>query len=917
MADNSMNENLEDEILQEFLIESRENIDKLDTLFVNLESNPTDKEILSNIFRVVHTLKGTSGFFGLKNLEGISHFAEDILSKVRDGLFGASSDIVSAILEAVDHIKGILDHLEASKTEGEEDHLDIILKLKNISEAYTKKAQSGGQSDTKQAEPKKPKEEAEEAPVAQKESAEVEPPKQEESIAPVVKATPPPVVEVAPSPALQKQQTDISAPPKGADKATETVAPAHSLAENNIRVDTAVLDNLMNLAGELVLSRNRIMQIASKLDNSDLHNASQTMSIITTEMQEKIMKTRMQPIGNVFNKFPRVVRDLAKSSDKEIDLVLEGSETELDKTILEAIKDPLTHIVRNSADHGIETPEVRLKKGKTSNGTLTMRAYHQGGQVNIEIIDDGAGMDPRKIKAVAIDKGVISKERADSISDKDAIMLIFKPGFSTAEKITNISGRGVGMDVVRTNIEKLGGTVDVSSEINKGSVIKIKIPLTLAIIPALVVQCCNEKFAIPQVNLVELVRVRIDEMGNLIEKVGDAEFYRLRGEILPLIRLQDSLYLERVDGGEIYGISIVVLSGAGRQFGLIVDGIVDTEEIVVKPLNKHMKDIHFYAGATILGDGKVALILDVVNLADSVKLKGEDVDEFAHAEGVEFEDIQVGELHSLLLFNISEHEQFAVPLSLVSRLEKITTAQHIEIAGGKEVIRYRGASMPIIRLDNFLSISSAPYQEEAFIIVFELSDQNIGFYVSKIIDTVEIKINIDKETFDKNGLLGSSIIQSKVTLLLDVYAIIEMFDPTWFTRKRKSNLKGKKASTYRILVVEDSQFWRSMEQSYLEAEGYNVVAAENGEEGFEKLMSGHFDIVISDIDMPVMNGFQLVEKIRASEKLKHIPVVAVTALSDDEDKQKAYEVGVDNYVIKLDKGLMIEAIVNLLEKKNN
>jgi two-component system chemotaxis sensor kinase CheA len=378
--------------------------------------------------------------------------------------------------------------------------------------------------------------------------------------------------------------------------------------------------------------------------------------------------------------------------------------------------------------------------------------------------------------------------------------------------------------------------------------------------------------------------------------------------------LEDSLGLERDNDGRGYGISIVVLSGAGRQFGLIVDGIVDTEEIVVKPLNKHMKDIHFYAGATILGDGKVALILDVVNLADSVKLKGEDVDEFSHAEEAE-EIIQGGELHSLLLFNISEHEQFAVPLSLVSRLEKISTTQDIEIAGGKEVIRYRGASMPIVRLDNYLSISSAPYQEEAFIIVFELSDQNIGFYVSKIIDTVEININVDKETFDKNGLLGSSIIQSKVTLLLDVYAIIEMFDPTWFTRKRRSNVKGKKAKSYRILVVEDSQFWRSMEQSYLEAEGYNVVVAENGEEGFEKLMSSHFDLVITDLDMPVMNGFQLIEKVRTSDKGKHIPMVAVTSLTDDEDKQKAYECGVDNYVLKLDKGLMLDSIADLLEKQ--
>jgi two-component system, chemotaxis family, sensor kinase CheA len=895
MADTGTNDNLEDEILQEFLIESRENIDKLDLLFVQLEDTPTDKEILSSIFRIIHTLKGTSGFFDFKNLEGISHFAEDILSKMRDGLFIANTEVVSAILEAIDHIKAILNNLETRKTEGDDDHLEIILKLKNISDSYSRKSQSVKQIET---------------------TAKVEP-------APIVEKQAPNLnEEVTESPEPSKivpepSGTPVNSVPKAVEKNSNEPIQAitHPVSETNIRVDTSLLDNLMNLAGELVLSRNRIVQIASRLDNAELNNASQSMSLITTELQEKIMKTRMQPIGNVFNKFPRVLRDLAKAAHKEIELKLEGNDTELDKTILEAIKDPLTHIVRNSVDHGIELPDVRVRKGKSGTGTLNLRAYHQGGQVIIEISDDGAGIDPEKIKNKAVEKGVITAERANSISDRDAIALIFRAGFSTAEKVTNISGRGVGMDVVKTNIEKLGGIVDVQSEVNKGTVLRIKIPLTLAIIPALVVHSCKEKFAIPQVNLVELVRVGSEEAESLIEKVGDAEFYRLRGEILPLIRLEEALNLKRKKGDTSYGINIVVLMGIGRQFGLIVDGIVDTEEIVVKPLSKHMKNIHFFAGATILGDGRVALILDVVNLATSVKLKAEQAEEFSHIEAAEVEEIK-GELQSLLLFNISESEQFAVPLALVSRLEKVSI-KDIEVAGGKEVIRYRGASMPIIRLDNFLGISSPPYQEEAFIIVFELNNQNIGFYVSRIIDTVEVNIAVDKETFDRNGLLGSSIIQSKVTLLLDVYAIIEMFDPTWFSRKRKSSLKERKNRSSKILLVDDSQFWRAMEQSYLEAQGFTVIVAENGEEGLTKLLSGHFDLVIVDLDMPVMDGFELTRKIRANDKIKNYPVMAVTALTDDEDKKKAYDAGVDNYVLKLDKGLMLESVEILLEKSKN
>lgn len=685
-------------------------------------------------------------------------------------------------------------------------------------------------------------------------------------------------------------------------------------SETNIKVDTNLMDNLMNLAGELVLSRNRIVQLAAQIENPELNNAGQSMSLITTEMQEKIMKTRMQPIGNVFNNFPKIIRELTVKKGKEVQLVLEGSETELDKTILEAIQDPLTYIVRNSIEHGFELPSVRTSKGKPAHGTLTMQAYHQGGQVIIEISDDGAGIDIEKVKKKAIEKGFLTIERAANISNRDLLSLLFKPGFSGEEMVSDISVQSEGLDIVKISIDKLGGTVDIQLEINQGTIIKIKIPLTLAIIPALIVHSSGERFAIPQINLVELVRLEEDDTEKTIEKVGDAEFYRLRGEILPLIRLSEILNLKPLNGTKTAGTNIVVLVGIGKQFGLIVDGIIDTEEIVVKPMSKHLKNIHLFAGATIMGDGKVALILDVVNLAANEKLQV-DREELTQ-KGEENIDDSARELQSLLLFNVSDYEQFAVPLALVSRLEKIKVSD-IEVTGGKEVIRYRGSSMPVIRLENYLSVAPPQMSEEAYIISFELENQNVGFYVSKILDAIETNVVLDKETFKKPGLLGSSIIQNKITLLLDVYTIIEMYDPTWFTRKRKSLSKQKKRHHFKVMIVEDSQFWRTMEQSYLESAGYSVLIAENGEEGLSKLLSSHVDLCIVDLDMPVMDGFEMTKQIRAHEKLKHLPLIAITGLPDEKDRQKAFDAGVDAYILKLNREEMLNSIEDILEKIKN
>jgi len=627
------------------------------------------------------------------------------------------------------------------------------------------------------------------------------------------------------------------------------------------------------------------------------------MSLAVTEIQEQIMKTRMQPIGNVFNKFPRIVRDLSRNAQKQVQLRIEGADTELDRSIIEVIKDPLTHMVRNSIDHGIEPPEIRIQKEKPATGTLVMRAYHEGGQVIIEIQDDGAGIDPDKLRAKAIEKGIITEEQARSLSDREALMLIFQAGFSTAEKVTNISGRGVGMDVVKSNIEKLSGTVELQSEVDQGTTVRIKIPLTLAIIPALIVRSADQRYAIPQVNLVELVHLTPEIQARDVQLIGDSEFYRLRGQILPLIRLRNVLG-NPAQEDDSSGLNIVVLNSGDRQFGLVVDGISDSEEIVVKPLGSHLKHIPFYAGTTLMGDGRVALILDVVGLTSSLKLRGEDS---LQQTKMVSERSEVGEERQfLLLFTVAPEEFFALPLALVNRLDKIPVSK-IEVVGGREVVQYRGHSMPIIRLENFLPISPLPDMDEYHLIVFHMNQKDIAFLVSRIEDSLDIAIDVEEHTFRQEGLLGSAIVKDRTTLFLDVYQLVQMYDPDFYSTPSEEEIANAK-----ILLAEDSSFYRNLLSSYLVAAGYEVITAEDGLQAWEKLKMEPVDLLITDIEMPNMTGFELTQKIREDTQLKDLPVIAVTSLSGEDDRRRGMEVGINDYQPKLDRDLVLEAVNNIL-----
>jgi two-component system chemotaxis sensor kinase CheA len=623
----------DDELMREFLLESWEGLNQLDQDFVALESNPSDQARLGAIFRCIHTIKGAAGFLSLKTLESVAHAGESLLSRLRNGDFLLDELMTSMLLSMVDAIRAILGSIESSGNEGTETYTDLIAKLAELSAGLRTDLQLLSPSAGASTDNRSPKSEPEQPGAPIRPDAPHPDRKGTRAGAPAANTTRSTMentlvhdqetAKAAPGASGPEPRTAVNTPPKEAPHEPVEAGgqKANSISDTAIRVDVGLLDRVMNLVGELVLARNQIIQYGATVKDASFSKASQRLNMLTTELQEGVMKTRMQPIGNVWNKFPRVVRDLAQMCGKKITLDLDGADTELDRTIIEAIKDPLTHAVRNAVDHGIERPEVRAAAGKPETGRLILRAFHEGGQVNIEITDDGGGINAEKVKGRAVERGLITAERAARMSEREAVFLIFAPGFSTAEKVTNVSGRGVGMDVVKTNVEKIGGTVDVLTQLGVGTTLRIKIPLTLAIIPALIVTSGNNRFAIPQVSLLELVRLDAASGQRAIESMHGTDVYRLRGNLLPLVFLDRALEIpNEARSREVT--NIVVLQADDRQFGLVVDGINDTEEIVVKPLGKELKGLTCFAGATIMGDGRVALILDVPGIAQRTNVVG-------------------------------------------------------------------------------------------------------------------------------------------------------------------------------------------------------------------------------------------------------------------------------------------------------
>ena len=741
-----------DEVVREFLVESHESLDQLDRDLVALEKDPTSKDRLASVFRTIHTIKGTCGFLSFGKLEHVAHVGENLLSRLRDGRLVLNADITSALLAMVDAVRHMLSDIESTGNDGDQEYEDLVARLNELQEALEGPAEPA-QAAAASANGSTPRA-VEPAPAA--------------PAAPV--ATVAEAAESAPA-AVNGEH----APQAQNGEQPETHASA--VADTTIRVDVHLLDKLMNLVGELVLARNQILKIgAGGGAEAAFVSASQRLNLITTELQEGVMKTRMRPIGSLWNKFPRVVRDLALACGKEIRLEMEGGETELDRTILEAIKDPLTHILRNAVDHGIEGPESRLSRGKTSSGLLALRAFHEGGKVNIEITDDGQGIDPERVRNKAVDRGVVSAAQAARMSDREIVNLVFSPGFSTAESVSNISGRGVGMDVVKTNVERISGSVELSSRPGAGTTLKIKIPLTLAIIPALVVCLGDERYAIPQVNLLELVRLDAEQSQSSIQRIHGAPVMRLRGNLLPLVELRHVLG-EPSTLGDSRAVNVVVVQADDRTFGLVVDGVSDTEEIVVKPLGRELKGVSTFAGATIMGDGKVALILDVVGVAQRAGVLSE-VRERSLAlagKGSSLDNAHDSK-DALLLLERGTSTRLALPLALVSRLEEFPRSS-IEHVGRRMVVQYRGDILPLATLDDLLGPGDddAADQDTVQVVVFTEKSGSVGLVVGRIVDIVQDSISA-KKTGARHGVRGTAVIHGKVTELLDVEAALSVFE---------------------------------------------------------------------------------------------------------------------------------------------
>lgn len=759
-----------DEILREFLVESSENLDRLDQELVALEEDPTSSETINSIFRNVHTIKGTCGFFDFKKLEAVSHVGENLLDSLRDNRIPVSKSIITALLKLSDALRTMLSSIENTGTEGSEEYEDLRNVLRELNRENVEEPSSSKESspivfrDTIVVGSENVQEESViEEPNKADLLEEVFKSAQKEYLTEVQPVT---NVEVQQSTPRNQPNEYVEKQTKGANSTEE--GKKVDVADSALRVDISLLDKLMNLVGELVLARNQILQFTKNQSNGDFVSTSQRLNLITSELQEGVMRTRMQPIANVWNKFPRIVRDIAHLCGKQVKLEMHGKETELDKTIIEAIKDPLTHIIRNAVDHGIEEPNARINARKSAEGTLTMKAFHEGGQVIIEISDDGAGLNVERIKNKAIDRGIVPPDKISRMSEQEILRLIFLPGFSTAEKVTNLSGRGVGMDVVRSNIERIGGAVDVSSQFQRGTTFTIKIPLTLAIIPALIVTAAGGRYAIPQVNLLELVRIEGMQIKKNLEEIHDAMFYRLRGKLLPLVRLRDELKIDLERSINIKDenvLSIVVVRADNHEFGLLVDGIYDTEEIVVKPLGKLMKQVAAFAGATIMGDGRVALILDVTGLARQAEITKNSQEDIVSNQKIEQNK------EKLLIFRITENHRAAIPLEEVHRLEEFDSLK-LERAGGCTVVQYRDGILPLIDLQEILDGKRPEYRGIVRAFVCKYQNQYVGFVVEQILDIVEEVIKVETP-YQRTGIIGSAIIQGVVTDLVDLAAVLE------------------------------------------------------------------------------------------------------------------------------------------------
>jgi len=918
-----------DDLLSEFLTETAESLDVVDVELVKFEQEPTNSGILDNIFRLVHTIKGTCGFLGLPRLEALAHSAETLMGKYRDGAT-PTSEGVSLILETIDRLKEILEQLEEEGAEPDGADDDLIKQLDAMS-AIAMNAIGDEAAEAESA--------SEPAPVSQELERELKPGEVSlDELEAAFQAAPGPEdeaggIDEAPAAVVEpespiQEEAPIAAEP-APEKAPAVVKPAVAQKEKGdakpkeggavkaqtIRVNVETLEQLMTMVSELVLTRNQLLEMVRRLDDSEFKVPLQRLSNVTAELQEGVMKTRMQPIGNAWQKLPRIIRDLSKELDKKINLEMIGAETELDRQVLEQIKDPLTHMVRNSADHGLESTEGRLAAGKSEVGNVTLSAYHEGGHIIIKIADDGQGLPTEKIKAKVIANGIATEAELEEMSENQIHKLIFHAGLSTAEKVTNVSGRGVGMDVVRTNIELIGGTVDLTSVAGEGSTFIIKIPLTLAIVSALIVEASGQRFAIPQLAVLELVKSNANAE-HRIEMINDSPVLRLRNKLLPVISMSKLLgnepvekILEDGDDGTAAAaaaadpnVFVVVVQVGGQTFGIVVDAVFHTEEIVVKPMSSMLREITMFSGNTILGDGSVILIVDPNGIAQAVAKDHGGAQESNHVDAADAADL-IGndEKTALLVFRAGSDDLKAVPLSLVTRLEEVDVA-NIERSNNRDLVQYRGKLMPLIYIDDHLTHKDEGLQP---ILVFADESHSMGLVVDEIVDIVEDRLTIEISS-EKNGIVGSAVIKEKATEVIDVgYYLPKAFDD-WL---EKRDIPNPVQRELKLLLVDDSAFFRNLLSPLLASAGYRVTMVESAQEALDLKEAGEvYDVIVSDIEMPEMDGITFAGLLQGDSQWGETPIIALSSHTNPEVIARGRAAGFRDYVAKFDREGLIESI---------
>lgn len=862
-----------DTVLKEFISEFNEMLDRLSMALATSASHPQQIELVRSIYRDIHTIKGNAMMFGLPLSGKLAHAIENLLDYLRLRKTPLSSETITQLLQGLDCFQQISRSLSQHQQEPA-----IGPETEALVQAFERLYEREVAADAKVS-----------------------------------------ALDSASSPAASQLVIESERPEVVRESTPKSSAPvAEEAPQETIRVNLQVLDNIMNMVGELVLVKNQLQQRVRNVQEEDVQ-ISQRLNSITAELQSEVMKTRMQPVGTVLNKFHRICRDLASELKKDISLEIQGAETELDRALLEAIRDPLMHIVRNSIDHGIETPDERRRSSKTPQGKVAISAFHEGGQVIIQIRDNGKGIDLERVRKKAIEKGLMSADKAAQLDEKSILALVFSPGFSTAEKVSNVSGRGVGMDVVKTNIERVGGTVELESHWRQGTTTTLRIPLTLAIIPALIVGCCEQSFAIPQGRIVELIQIDPQRAnGQQIEAIEGSPFIRLRGQLIPLVPLQQ--LFQKVPAAQAEGISrreanilsIVILSSEGSTFGAMVDQIFDSTDIVVKPLGLGLDTVKLFSGATILGDGSIALTLDVTGVAELAKVRGKSKNP---AEGkAEFQKSRLQESTDYLLVKLNGGGRFVIPLSTVHRLEKIALSD-IQNSGDFKVCLYRDAILPVFSLSQAVGYPVETEAADASIVVLSKGGRLFGLRVEGILDIMNSAADIDTSVGQQSEICGGFIHESEVYTIVDPFAVLaamraiggEASQPDALVERKRRTQREKR----RILLAEDSRFFRQQISLFLEESGYTVVAAEDGRQALDLFSTDGdkgFDLLLSDIEMPHMSGLQLAAALRSTAAAQTLPMIAITSRFSEADISLGKQAGFDCYLEKLNREELIKNI---------